>query len=85
MVAQIAEKIINFITCKIVNPCLNIFVEKDFHNIPRGFCNRNQSQKVLQRHHICLADYDCDYTLDKKIRQDKIEYERRINIDDNED
>ena len=54
---------------------------KDAHDIPIRVFNKNQEQKTLQIHHICLIDSDHDYIIDKTVCIDKIESEININVE----
>ena len=59
----------------------------DFHAIPTSICSRTQGKKAISRQPICLTDADYDYILEDIDRQDKIEFEREIDVysDDMED
>ena len=69
-------------THTIVHTCLNVFVVKDVHDITRGVFNINQKRKDLQRHLICLTDYDNDYIIDGIGGRDKIEYNIYVSVED---
>ena len=69
-------------THTIVHTCLDVFVVKDVHDITRGAFNINQTRKYLQRHLICLPDYDNDYIFDEIGGRDKIEYKINVSVDD---
>ena len=43
------------------------------------------SKKALQRHPICLTDSDYDYILDEIERQDKIEFEKHVSGNSDEE
>ena len=53
--------------------------------IPKNLCNRNQAHKALQRRSICLTDSYHDFILDEIKRQDTIEYEIGMSVDNKED
>ena len=54
-------------------------------SISKSVCNRNQSQKALQRRHICLTDSDNDCIIGGIKRRNDIKYERDISVDNNEE
>ena len=66
-------------SCTSVSRC---FLVKYVQDILRSFCNKNQAHQVLQRYYVCITDSDHDYILDEILRQDQIEYERKIKIED---
>ena len=68
-------------THTIVHTCLDVFVVKDVHYITRSDFNINQTRKDLQRHLICLTDYDDDYILDEIGGRDKIEYKINVSVE----
>ena len=55
---------------------------KHVHDITRSDLNINQKIKDLQRHIICLTDYDNDYIIDEIGGRDKIEYEINVSVED---
>ena len=59
----------------------------DFHAIPTSICSRTQAKKSISRQPICLIDSDYDYILEEIGRQEKIEFEREVDVysDDVED
>ena len=67
-------------THAIVHTCLDVFVVKDVHDITRGAFNITQTRKDLQRHLICLTDYDNDYILDEIGGKYKIKYEIMVSV-----
>ena len=76
------KQTIAILTRTVVHPFLDIFVVKYVQDILRSFCNKNQAHQVLQRYYVCITDSDHDYILDEILRQDQIEYERKIKIED---
>ena len=63
-------------------PCVSIILLKDVNVIIRSACNRNQEKQALKIHTICLTDSDYDYIPDEIGSRDKIDYERKICIED---
>ena len=53
--------------------------------ITKNVCNRNQARKALQRRPIRLTDSYHDFILDEIKRQDTIEYEIGMSVDNKED
>ena len=51
--------------------------------IPKSVNNINQSQKDIQRSPICITNYDHYYIIDDTKQRDKIEYERKMSVDEN--
>ena len=80
----------NFITVPtrtILHPQLEVNAIIDFHAIPTILCSRTQAKKSISGRPICLTDSGYNYILDEIGRQDKIEFERDIEVysDDMED
>ena len=67
-------------TRTIINPQLEVNAVTDSHAIPKSVCNRIQAKKITSRQPICLTDYDYDYILEEIGRQDKIEFERDVEV-----
>ena len=65
-----------------VYPCVSIIFLKDVNVIIRSACNRNQENQALKIHPICLTDSDYNYIPDEIGSRDKIDYERKICIED---
>ena len=74
-----------FPTYTIVHPFLDVVAVKYVHDIPRFFCNRNQSKQALQIHPLFLTDSYNDYTLEDIEHRAKIEYEGNISVDGDEE
>ena len=68
-------------THTIVNTCLDVFVVKDVHDITISAFIINQTIKDLQRHLICLTDYDNDYIIYEIGGRDKIEYKINVSVE----
>ena len=66
------QQIITVMTRNIINTFIEVFVMRDIHDNPRGFCDRNQRRQALQRHAICLTESDHDYILDGILCRDKL-------------
>ena len=71
----------------ILHPQLEVDALTYFHSIPTSVCTRIQAKKSISRKPICLTDSDYDYILKEIGRQDKIEFERDVDVysDDMED
>ena len=71
----------------IIHPTLEVNAVTYFHSIPKSVCSRTQAKKIISRQPICLTDFDYDYVLEEIGRQEKIEFEREVEvyIDDTED
>ena len=76
------QQLIVFTTHTIVHTCIDVFVVKDVHDITRSDFNINQTIKDLQRHLICLTDYDNDYILDEIRGREKIKYKINVSVED---
>ena len=74
-------------TRTIIHPQLEVNAVIDFHSIPTSVCTRTQEKKATSRQTIRLTDSDCGYILEEIGRQDKIEFERYLEVysDDMED
>ena len=48
--------------------------------IPYSVCNRNQQQKDLQRHPICITESDHEFILNEIKCRYTIEYERDMSV-----
>ena len=71
-------------TRTILHPQLEGGAITDFHSIPTSICSRTQGKKAISRQPICLTDPDYDYILEGIGRQDKIEFEREIDVYSND-
>ena len=67
-------------TRTILHPKLEVNAITDYHTIPTSICSITQSKKAISRQPICLSDYEYDYILEEIDQQDKIEYEREIEV-----
>ena len=59
-------------TRTILNPRLYVVIISDVQDIPKNVCNRIQAKKTIQRHPICMKDYDYDYIWDEIECQEKL-------------
>ena len=84
---QSKHHVITVPTRTILHPKLEVDAITDFHAIPTSVCYRTQARKAISRQHISLTDADYDYILEEIGRQDKIEFEREVDVysDDMED
>ena len=71
-------------TRTIIHPQLEVNSVKYFHAIPKSVSTRTQEKKATLRHPICLTDYDHDCILKEIVRQDKIEFERNLEVYSND-
>ena len=71
-------------TRTILHPQLEGDAITDFHTIPTSICSRTQAKKAISRQPICLSDADCDYILEDIDQQEKIEFERKIDVYSND-
>ena len=55
---------------------------KYVHDIPKHVCSWKQSKQDLQRHHVCLTDYNHYYILEEIEHRDKIDYNRNISVEE---
>ena len=83
---QPKHHVITVTTRKILHPQLEVNTIIYIHDIPKSVCNRTQAKKSISRHPICLTDSDYGYILKEIGRRSKIEFERdvEINSDDEE-
>ena len=74
-------------TRTILHPQLKANAVTYFHTIHTSVCTSTQAKKSISRQPICLTDSDYDYILEEIGRQDKIEFERDVDVysDDMED
>ena len=77
---QPKHHIITVPTCTILHPQPEVNAISDFHAIPKCVCTRTQKRKSISRQRICLNDSDSDYILEEIGRQDKIEFDRDIEV-----
>ena len=61
---QALKKNIIVPTRTIIHPRLNVVIIIYVQDIPNNSCNRIQAKNAIQRHPICMTDYDYDYILD---------------------
>ena len=66
-------------TRTILHPRLEIIAVTDFHAIPKSVCTRAKAKNISIQP-ICLTNSDYDYILEEIGRQDKIEYERDVEV-----
>ena len=71
---------ITVLTRTIIHPQLEVNAITDFHAIPTSVCSRTQAIKAISRQPICLTDADYDYILEEIGCQEKIEFEREVDL-----
>ena len=76
------KQLIVVTTHTIVHTCPDVFVVKYVNDIIISAFNINQTRKYLQRHLICLTDYDNDYILDEIRGRENIEYKINVSVED---
>ena len=67
-------------TRTILPPRLEFNAVTGFHRITTSVCNMTQAKKSISRKPICLTDSDYYYILEYIGRQDKIEFERYVEV-----
>ena len=67
-------------TLTILHPRLEVNAETYFHAIPKIVCTSTQAKQFISRQPIWLTDSDYDYILEGIGRQDKIEFERDVEV-----
>ena len=74
-------------THTILHPQFEVNAVTDFHTITTSVCIRTQAKKDISRQPICFTDSDYDYITEEIGRQDKIDFERYVEVysDDMED
>ena len=77
---QSKHHVITVQTRTILHPQLEGDAMTDFYAILTSICSRTQAKKSISRQPICLTDADYDYILEEIGRQDKIEFEREIDV-----
>ena len=73
----------NFITVPtltILHSRLEVNAVTYFHDKPESVCNRTQAKKVISRQPVCLTDFDYDYILEEIGRQEKIYFDRYVEV-----
>ena len=72
-------------TRTIIHPRLDVVGINDVQGIPKFFCDRIQAKKSIQRYPIYLTDADYDYIWYEINCQYKIEFERTISGNSDEE
>ena len=72
-------------TLTILNPCFDVARISHLQDIPKNLCNMIQAKKAMQRHLIYMTDADYDCISDEIERQDKIEFERNLGVNSDEE
>ena len=67
-------------THKILHPKLEVNAVTDFHVIPKSLCTRTQAKQSISRQRICLTDSGYYYILEEIGHQEKIEFERYVDV-----
>ena len=79
--------VITLLTRTILHLQLEVNSVIDFHGILTSVCTRTQAKKSISRQPICLTFSNYDYILEEIGSQDKIYFERDVDVysDDKED
>ena len=72
-------------TRTIIDPRLDVITIIYVQDIPMNICNMIQAKKYIQRHTIIMTDSDYDYILDEIERHEKIEFERNVSVNSDEE
>ena len=67
-------------TRTIVHPRIEVNAVTDFHAIPKIICTRTQATKSVLIQPICLTDSEYYYILKVIVRQNKVEFERDVEV-----
>ena len=67
-------------TRTIPHPQLEVNAITDFHTILTSVCTRTQEKKAISRQPICLTDSDYNCILEEIVGQDRIEFERDMEV-----
>ena len=65
----------------IIHSCIDVFLIKEFQDIPGSVFKRNQTKQDLQRRPIYLTDSCPDYIIDKIGQRETIDNERNIRVE----
>ena len=72
------QQVIVVLTHTILHPCIDVVTVKEVHGMLISVFNRNQTKQALQRHPICLTNYDNNYILEEIEHRKTIYYEQKI-------
>ena len=62
----------------ILHPRLDVITIRYVQDTPKIFCNRIQAKKSTKRHPIIMTDADYDYIFNEIERRERIEFERNV-------
>ena len=82
---QPLQQTIIVITRKIIHPRLDVITIRYVQDIPKNIFIRIQAKKFIQRHPSIMNDADYDYVLDEIDRCEKIEFERNLSVNSDEE
>ena len=68
-----------------MHSCYHVVAVKYVHYVPKSIHNINNTKIDLQKHPICLTDSDHDYILGEIEHRNKIELERNLRDDGDEE
>ena len=74
------QHIITLPTRTILHTRLEVNVVTYFHSIPKSLCNREKTKKSISINPISLTESDYNYMLEENGCQDKIEFERDVEV-----
>ena len=69
----------------ILHSRLDVITIRYAQEIPKNICNSIQAKKSIQRRHISMTDADYDYILDEIEFSGKIEFERNVSVNSDEE
>ena len=72
-------------TRTILHPRLEVIIIIYVQYIPKKLCIRNEAKKAIQRHPIIVTDDDYDYIMDEVECCEKIEFERNVSVNSDEE
>ena len=82
---QPLQQTIMVTTHNILHPCLDVITIIYFQDIPKNVCNRIWAKKSIQRNPTSMTHVSYDYILDEIERRKKIEFERNVSFNSDEE
>ena len=74
------QHVVTIPTHTILHPRLEVNAVTKFHAIPKSVCNRTRAKKAISIQPIFLTDSDYNYILKEIGCQDKIEFDRYLEL-----
>ena len=72
-------------TRKILHPRIYDITITYVQDIPKTVCNRIQAKQSIEIHPISMTDADYDYILDEIELREKIDFERNLSVNSDEE